>query len=411
MRRIAGSSHARRTHSVMVGAQVALTVLMLTLASTAGKGFLHLVNTDLGYDPQNSMSLPIPVHENSHIPWQDRAEYFEQLRARIAAMPQVVMAGISTDATPPWNGIDRRVEIMGSANSEKPEVRLNFISSEYFPLLRIPLAQGRLWDHAEIMRGAALAVVNQTMARQYWPNGDAIGRELRILDFKSEPPFSPAAPGADGWLQIIGIVADARDDGLRKPVRPGLYVPYTLQMWMFTQILVRTRVPPLSALHDVRAQIVHVDPDQQVMEVRDLHRWITMLPEFAQQRLVATLFGLFSLLALALAVVGLYSVVSYSVATRTSEFGIRMALGAETTDILSAVLSSMFINVGVGLLAGVLLSVIFGRFATRWVNESSRDPLILGGVTLLLVTAALVASVVPARRAASTDPLVALRYE
>jgi predicted permease len=395
----------------MVGAQVALTVLMLTLASTAGKGFLHLVNTDLGYDPQNSMSLPIPVHENSHIPWQDRAEYFEQLRARIAAMPQVVMAGISTDATPPWNGIDRRVEIMGSANSEKPEVRLNFISSEYFPLLRIPLAQGRLWDHAEIMRGAALAVVNQTMARQYWPNGDAIGRELRILDFKSEPPFSPAAPGADGWLQIIGIVADARDDGLRKPVRPGLYVPYTLQMWMFTQILVRTRVPPLSALHDVRAQIVHVDPDQQVMEVRDLHRWITMLPEFAQQRLVATLFGLFSLLALALAVVGLYSVVSYSVATRTSEFGIRMALGAETTDILRAVLSSMFINVGAGLLAGVLLSVIFGRFATRWVNESSRDPLILGGVTLLLVTAALVASVVPARRAASTDPLVALRYE
>ena len=411
MRRIAGSSHARRTHSVMVGAQVALTVLMLTLASTAGKGFLHLVNTDLGYDPQNSMSLPIPVHENSHIPWQDRAEYFEQLRARIAAMPQVVMAGISTDATPPWNGIDRRVEIMGSANSEKPEVRLNFISSEYFPLLRIPLAQGRLWDHAEVMRGAALAVVNQTMARQYWPNGDAIGRELRILDFKSEPPFSPAAPGADGWLQIIGIVADARDDGLRKPVRPGLYVPYTLQMWMFTQILVRTRVPPLSALHDVRAQIVHVDPDQQVMEVRDLHRWITMLPEYAQQRLVATLFGLFSLLALALAVVGLYSVVSYSVATRTSEFGIRMALGAETTDILSAVLSSMFINVGAGLLAGVLLSVIFGRFATRWVNESSRDPLILSGVTLLLVTAALVASVVPARRAASTDPLVALRYE
>ena len=118
---------------------------------------------------------------------------YQQIRARIAAMPQVVAAGISTNATPPANGGDGRIEIMGASESGKPVVRVNFISPEYFPVLRIPLAQGRMWDQAETMRGAQLAAINQTMARQYWPKGDAIGRQLRIPALKNEPPYSPAA--------------------------------------------------------------------------------------------------------------------------------------------------------------------------------------------------------------------------
>jgi ABC-type antimicrobial peptide transport system permease subunit len=198
---------------------------------------------------------------------------------------------------------------------------------------------------------------------------------------------------------------------MRSPVKPAIYIPYSLHTWMWTQILVKTRVPPLSALQDMRAQIAQVDPDQQVAEARDLDTWIKTEPEYAQQRLVATLFGTFSMLALALATVGLYSVVSYGVTARTNEFGIRMALGAKASDIFRIVLSSTSVNVGAGLLAGILVSAIFGKFATKWVNESSRNPLILGGVTLLLVAAALLASFVPARRAAAVDPMVALRYE
>ena len=410
-RRVAGSMGARRNHGALVAAQVTLTLLMLTAAGAAGKGFLKLVNTDLGYDPHNAMSMPIPVHENTHVEWKDRAEYFEQLRARIAAMPQVVAAGISTNATPPSNGWRQNVEILGSTSAEKPEVRVNFVSPEYFSLLKIPLAQGRIWDHSETMRGAALMVINQTMARQFWANGDPIGHQVKIPSLKDQPPYQRAAAGADGWFQIIGITADVKDDGLRNPAKPQVYVPYTAQMWMFTQILVRTHVPPLSILREIRAQIVQVDPEQQVMRVRDLETWITRLEEYAQQRLVATLFGIFSVLALVLAAVGLYSVVSYGVATRTNEFGIRMALGAKAGDVIRIVLSSTAIQVGSGAFAGVVLSVAFHKLATKWVSESSRDPVLLGGVTLLLVIAAALACVVPARRAASVDPMEALRCE
>ena len=125
--------------------------------------------------------------------------------------------------------------------------------------------------------------------------------------------------GSDGWLQIVGIVGDARDDGLRKPVKPAVFVPYSLRLVVFTQILVRTQASPLSMLRAVRAELIRVDPEQQAMQVRDLDTWITTQREWAQQRLVATLFGIFSSLALVLAAVGLYSVVSYGVATRTNE--------------------------------------------------------------------------------------------
>jgi len=253
------------------------------------------------------MSVPIPIHENTYKSWKERSEYFEQIRARIAAMPRVIGAGISTNATPPANGWENKIEIMGSSDAEKPVVRVNFISPEYFPVLRIPLAQGRMWDQAETMRGAQLAVINQTMARQYWPKGDAIGRQLRIPGLKNEPPYSPAALGSEGWLRIVGIVADARDDGLRNPVKPAVFLPYTLKLRMFTQILVRTRVAPLSMLRDVRAELVQIDKEQQVMRVRDLEGWITGMPEYAQQRLVATLFAIFSALALVLAAAGLYA--------------------------------------------------------------------------------------------------------
>lgn len=411
-RRMTAGVRGRRIHAALVAAQVALTLLLLASAGGSIRGFVRLMHTNLGYDPHNTMSVGIPVHDNTYMTWEGRSQVFEQLRQRIAAMPEVISAGISTNATPPSNGWNTHFEILGKPVPEERELRTNFVSPEYFTVLHIPLLQGRLFDHAETMRGARLALVNQTMAHQYWPLGQAVGQQIRVPQLKGEPPYSPAAPHSDGWLQIVGVVADARDDGLREPVKPAVYVPYTMRMPMFTQILVRARVEPLAVLRAVRAQVHAVNPDQQVLgNVRNLEQWISGQPEWAQERLVATLFSAFAILALVLSVLGLYSVVSYIVAQRTNEFGIRMALGAGRTHVLQLVFASTSLSVGGGLVVGVVLSLALKGVLSRWTEGSSMDAAIVLAVAALLTAAATVACVLPAYRASSIDPATALRYE
>jgi ABC-type antimicrobial peptide transport system permease subunit len=229
---------------------------------------------------------------------------------------------------------------------------------------------------------------------------------------RDEPPFNLTAPEAGGWLQIVGVIPDKRDDGLRKPILPEAFVPYTLSMRMWTQILVRSEVPPLSLLHAVGAQVSSVDPDQQINgQVQDLEHWISGQQEWEREHLVAWLFGSFAVLALALASVGLYSVVSYSVAQRTNEFGIRMALGAPRTHVLRIVFTSTVVSVGSGILAGIGLTLALNRVLAQWAEGSSRDPLVLLGVTLLLGLVAAAACAGPARKASGSDPMTALRYE
>ncbi len=410
--RTTGGARGKRTHGALIVGQIALTLLLLTSAAAAINGFIRLLRADLGYDPHNVMSVGIPVHQNSHVSWEDRSVYFERIRARIAAMPEVIATGISTNATPPSNGSDQSFEIFGRPASHQEQVLANFVSPEYFEALRIPLLQGRLWEHAEVVHGARLALINRTMARQYWPHGDALGKELRLPELKAEPPFSQAVPDCNGWLQIIGIVADARDDGLRKPVKPAVFLPFSLRMGMWTQILVKTRGAPLAVLNRVRAEVKAIDPDQQVFgKTRNLEQWIESENEYAYGRLVAALFSGFSLLALTLAAVGLFSVVSYSVAQRTSEFGIRMALGAMRREVLQLVIASTARNVIGGLVGGLLLSLILSRFLAKWAEGSAQNPLFFAAVTLLLVLTSACAAIIPALRASSVDPMKALRHE
>ena len=411
-RRAAGSVHGRRTHQALVAGQIALTLLLLTSAGAAINGFLILMKTSLGYDPHHVMSVGIPVHQNVHVSWEDRSHYFEQLLERVAATPDVLAAGISTNATPPSNGGHRSFEIFGRSVDESDRVLANWVSPEYFAVLRIPLLRGRLWDQPEIGRGALLAVINETMARKYWPNGDAIGKLIRLPAVKAEPPFTQAVPGSDGWMQIVGIVGDARNDGVGKPVKPSVYLPYTTQMRMWTQILVRTRAEPLALLNRVRASVKAVDPDQQVFgETRDLDRWIERQDEYAYGRLVAALFGAFATLALALAAIGLFSVVSYGVAQRTNEFGIRMALGATPGRVLRMVLGATARTVGVGLAAGAALSAASAGLLRHWAEGSVGSPGVVIIVVALLVATAGLAALIPARRAFAVDPMEALRYE
>jgi putative ABC transport system permease protein len=411
-RKIAGAVRGRTTHHVLTAAQVALTLLMLAGAGAAMEGFLHLMHTPLGYDPHNVMSVGIPVHNGAYPTWSARLAYFEQLRNKASVVPGVTMAAISSNATPPSNGWQTGIEILGKARRDEQKIRVNFVSPGYFPLLRIPLAQGRIWDETENHRAAHVAVINQTMARLYFPDGDALQHSLRVPDMKDEPPYTTAATGSDSWLQIVGVIADKRDDGLKNAILPEAFVPYTLSMRVWTQILVRSDVPPLSLLHAVGKQVNSVDADQQINgQVQDLEHWITGLQEYEQEQLVAWLFGAFALLALALAAVGLYSVVSYSVAQRTNEFGIRMALGAQRMHVLRIVAASTVASVGSGIAVGLVLTLALNKVLARWAEGSSRDPLVLLAVTLLLSVVAAIACSGPARRAVAVDPMTALRYE
>jgi putative ABC transport system permease protein len=411
-RKATGDVRGRRVHSLLIGGQIALTLLMMAGAGAAIEGFLKVAHVNLGYDPHNIMSVGIPIHDGTYKTWPERAAYFEKMYEKVATVPGVKIAAVSSNATPPANGFDAHMQIVGQPTNADQPFRFNMVSRDYFPALRIPLAQGRLWDEAETHRGAPLMVVNQTFARKYFPSGDAIGKIVKVNELKPQPPYLLIAEGAEEGIQIIGIVGDKLDDGLSKPILPETYVPYTLAMGMYTQILVRSDVPPLTLLHSVRLAVNAIDPDQQTNNnVRDLEHWITRLPEYARGQLVAWLFGAFAALALALAAVGLYSVVAYTVAQRTGEFGIRIALGAERGHVLGLVFRSTVMSVGAGIAAGVVLTLALNRLMASWSAESVRDPLLLLGAAVVLSLVASMASVLPAWRAAGVDPMTAIRYE
>jgi predicted permease len=412
-RRLAGSVRGRRSHNMLISGQIALTMLLLAGAAASMEGFVRMIHMPLGYDPHHVISLGIPLHNDSLTGWAARSAYFGQLLAKVSDTPGVTAAAISGNATPPRNGWNTRFEILGRAALEQQDALVNFVGQAYFETLRIPLLRGRLWNDSENHAAAHVVVINRTMAQLYFPNGDAIGHSIKLPRIENRPPIVLSAPDiADSWLQIVGIVGDDRDAGLRETIKPEAFVPWTLSMREYTQILVRSDVPPLSLLHTIRARLASVNADQQTgNEVEDLEQWIRDEPEWQQGHLVTWIFGAFSVLALALAAVGLYSVVSYTVTQRTNEFGIRMALGAQREHVVRIVFASMLVSVGSGLLAGVGFTLALNRILAAWAEGSSRDPIILLAAALVLALVAGIACALPARRASRVEPMTALRCE
>ena len=384
----------------------------MTAAGAAIEGFRNMIRVPLGYQPQHVMSVGIPIREDAHITWADRTRFFTELRDKIAAMPGVLSAGLSTNATPPNSGWRQPIEVMGKPAGQSQEAAVELVGPEYFATLQIPVLSGRLWDASEIARGATLVVVNQSFVRRYLSGGSTAGHSVRMPQFATLPPAALTANGAAGWLEIIGVVGDSLNDGLNKPVAPAVYAPYTLLMFPRTQVLVRTQGDPLAMLHSIKQQIASVDADQQTAgDTLDLEGWIQREPEYAQGRLVSMLFGAFSILALVLAAVGLYSVVSYTLLQRTGELGVRIALGAQRSDVLRIVGVTTGTGVGLGILVGLGLSFSLNRMIAQWIANGTRDPLVVLGVSVILLAVAALAAMVPARRALAINPIEALRSE
>ncbi len=410
-RKIAGRLGARGANNTLIAAQIALTLLLLAGAGASIQAFLRLMHTPLGYDPHNVMAVAMPIDSGVYNTWAKRSTYFEEMRKKVADVPGVTMTAISETGTPPASGWTTHIDFQGLRAIDDQKANIGFVGNTYFQLLRVSLTQGRIWDETENRNAANLAVVNQTLARRYFPNGDAIGHSLKIPELVQQPPFVLDGPRTDGsWFTIVGIVGDRRNNGIRDPILPEVYLPFTHSMDVTTQVLVRSEVPPLRLLHSIATQINTIDPNQQLnRDVRDLEHLIYSQPEWQQERLVAWLFGAFAVLALSMAATGLYSVVSYTVAQRTGEFGIRMALGAQRTHLLTLVYKSALLSVGSGIGVGLVLTLALGKVLAHWAEASSYDPSILAAVTLLLALVGAVACAIPARRASTVDPMVALR--
>ena len=262
-RKTTSGVEGRRTHNTLIAGQIALTLLMLAGAGASIEGFLRVAHTPLGYDPHNVMSVGIPIHDGTYKTWAEREAYFEQLHDKMAEVPGISMSAISSNATPPANGFQTKFEIVGKPSGQEQVFRFNMVSKEYFPVLKIPLVAGRIFDNDETRRGAPVMVVNQTFVRRYFPNGDAIGHSIKAPELKAQPPYFLISPGGEAPFLIVGVVSDKLDDGLAKPILPEAFVPYTLAMGMYTQLLIRSEVPPLSLLHAVRAKVNTIDHDQQ----------------------------------------------------------------------------------------------------------------------------------------------------
>ena len=412
-RRTTGGRGHRRTYNALIAAQAALTLQLLTGAGSATAGFIQLLHTPLGYEPHNVISVGIPLRDNSFTTRPARAAYFEQLLVKAAETPGVTMAAISENATPPRNGWNTRFQIPGQVIPESQTASVNLVSQGYFATLHIPLLEGRLWTDSENHNGALVAVINRTLAQRYFPNGDALGHSIRVPGVEDRPPERLTAPGfAGSWLQIVGIVGDACNDGLRSPVKPGVYMPWTLSMGRGTQILVRSEQSPLALIRSVQKQLAKVNPEQQTYPIRgDLETWVSDVPEWQQEHLTAWIFSLFAVLALVLAAVGLYSVVSWTAAQRTNELGIRIALGAQRGDVLRIVCTPALASVAIGIAAGLALTFALNRMLQHWIPGHLPDPKIVVLGALLFGLIAALASWVPARHAAVIDPGAALRFE
>jgi predicted permease len=391
---------------------MALTVLLLAGTGAAVRGLIGLYRTSLGYDPHNVTIARINLPENGYREWAGRAAFYERLRTRMADVPDVQSVALGLfSGVPPRSSQRAVVDVPGRDATASEAPVLQRISGRYFATMKIPLVQGRVWSDADGAGTPHVAVINQAMARERWPGESPIGRRVRLPDFIASPnAFWLAAPGSDGWFEIIGVVGDTPNIGLHQPPAPSIYVPYMLMLGDTVNVILRTSHDPQSMTRSIREAVRTVDPLQPVTAVRTAED-VLADEGWAREQFVTLLLLGFAACALLLAVVGLYSVVSYSVSCRFKEFSIRMALGAGRGRIVNAAVQPAALAIVVGLFAGLALSVALDEVVAWWSIGSLKDPVVLAGVSLVLCVATMTSAAIPASRAASIHPADALRAD
>lgn len=395
-----GVQHAHLRRLTIIS-EVALSLLLLVGAGLMIKSFLRLQRTSPGFNPDNLLTARVFLNTDDYPEAQQKAAFFHQALQQLHTIPGVQSVGTTTAL--PLSGASNnfRFSVDGEVqkvSAEKPQAQYRAISPNYFRTMGIPLLQGREFTDKDESNGPGVMVINETMARRVFPNGDALGKHLTITYGK---PTS---------REIVGIVGDVKHLRLNEEAKPEMYVPYSQNPWASMTFVVRTTVPPNDLVSVVRQRIWSINKNQPIDKILTMNQ--ILYESVAQPRLSAFLLGLFAALAFILSAAGIYGVMSYLVSQRTHEMGIRMALGARSADIFKLVIRHGMTNVLFGIAVGLILSLIATRIlAGLLYGISPTDPVTLIQASLLLAGTALLACVMPARQATRSNPLTALRTE
>jgi putative ABC transport system permease protein len=395
-----GAGH--RLRSAMVVTEIALAVVLLVGAGLMMKSLFRLLQTNVGFKTENVLTMTVILPPSKYTESNKQIDFNDQLRERVQSLPGVSGAG-TVNILPVNSGNTTRFFVDGDpvpAPGQEIEANIRTVSDDYFKALGVPVLAGRTFDARDTERGQSVVIIGKTVADRVFAGRDPIGRKLRYSSVE-----------ADGDV-VVGVVGDVKITGLDEALRPVLYYPFRQSSSTFQNLVARTDRDPNVLAGAIRSEIRNLEPDAAILNVRSMDEMIAQTPASFMRRFPALLISIFAGVALLLASIGIYGVVSYSVSQQTHYIGVRMALGASPADILKMVLKQglllALLGVGIGVLAALGLMRLL---STLLYQVSTSDVTTFATVTGVLFGVALLACYLPARRATKVDPLVALRYE
>ncbi|MEK6410812.1 MAG: ABC transporter permease [Acidobacteriota bacterium] len=398
-----GGVRGRRVRNSLVVSEIALSLVLLIGAGLLIKSFMRLQQFELGFNPDSLLTMRIQLPGSKYRDGKQVVGFYQQLLQRMEAVPGVQSAGAisSVFLTDTPNSTNFSIEGRPvPTGAEAIEVPLDSISPSYFRAMGIPLLRGREFDDRDVDGATPVVIINQTFANRFFEGEDPIGKRFV---YGGPAPQNP-------WITIVGVVADMRRTGFDKAPRPETFLPEAQNPDNALTIVARTATDPASFAGALRNEVWAIDKDQSVYDIKTMHQ--TLSEKMSQRRFNMLLLGVFAAVALTLAAVGIYGVMSYSVTQRSHEIGIRIALGAQRGDVLKLIvgqgITMALIGVSIGLGAAFVLTRLM---STLLFGVSATDPITFGAIALVLTGVALVASLVPAHRATKVDPMAALRYE
>lgn len=394
-----------RLRSALVAAQVGLSIVLLIGAGLMMRTFFALGSVDLGLNPKNILAANVVFPPGQYTTAAAKQAFFRQLLPRIGSLPGV--SSVTESITlPVEGGANTPVTVPGTTHSGTWTSNVELITEDYFRTVGLPLLRGHLLSATDVDSARKVIVVNRKLVHDFFGDSDPIGRTIKfnVLDQVPDAPHN-------AFFEIVGVVGDARNNGLEKGIAPEAFMPYTVTALAGNELLLKTAVNPVSVLTNLRQEIAGIDQNVALSNADSLetilHREYFAAPEFG-----LALLSIFAGIGLILSAIGVFSVMAYSVSLQTHDIGIRMALGARPSGVMKMVLLKGLRPIGIGVALGLLASYASTRvLASQIYGVKVTDPLTFGGVVIVLAIVGLAACLLPARRATQVDPLIALRYE